>query len=110
MKYWIGITFNLKGQSVLFNANQPNIPLHTFPSDHNSPVGVNDIGLNMDSKPGSSSGVYNTSFLVPDDLPSYNSTYLAPPNYENASVTLNTNLNTLDKQQNPSSNAQTQMW
>lgn len=62
----------------------------------------------MDTKPGNSSGVYNTSFLIPDDLPTYNSTYLSPPNYENASVILNTNSNTQNNSENPSNQATNQ--
>jgi hypothetical protein len=54
----------------------------------------NDVGISMDSKPGSSLGMYNPSFLIPDDLPSYNAAAnRSSSNYENATVTFNTNTN-----------------
>ena len=53
----------------------------------------------MDTKPG------NSSLLIPDDLPTYNSTYLSPPNYENASVILNTNSNAQNNSENPPNQA-----
>ena len=63
----------------------------------------NDVGINMDSKPGSSLGMYNPSFLIPDDLPIYNAAATrSSSNYENATVTFNTNTNANENTASPS--------
>ena len=42
--------------------------------------------MQMDAKPGSSSGVYNTSFLFPDGSPAYTNEQ-PPPTYEHLNIT-----------------------
>jgi hypothetical protein len=87
---------------VLFNANRPNIP---FSGGYNpSMASPNDVGINMDTKPGSSLGMYNPSFLIPDDLPDYYNVAAnrSSSNYENATVTFNTNTNANENTATPS--------